>query len=347
VPPARHSAPRWADRLRAVGHGVVVALLSLPTVAGVAALATAHPGMPTTPAAPVAAEQPLPKALPTTAPPSTAAPATTITSTPSPVPGTSAGPGRAVRSVARNVQSAAAAALVAAADVQRSTVSHVVGLGDSVPAGTNCGCTDYVDLLAQDLGSKQGLPVTATNLATPGLTTQGLLDQLASPEVRQALSTADVVVVTIGANDVEGTADPSDCALPAGQDADSAAAACYGDQLTELGPNLDRIAAQIAALPTAPGARVLLTGYWNVFLDGSVAQAKGGTYVAVADAVTRAVNQRIAAAASAHGSTYVDLMTPFHGSNGTGDCTALLASDGDHPNAAGHALIEQTLAAAL
>jgi lysophospholipase L1-like esterase len=59
------------------------------------------------------------------------------------------------------------------------------------------------------------------------------------------------------------------------------------------------------------------------------------------------VNRRIEAAASAHGATYVDLLTAFRGSDGSEDCTPLLAPDGDHPSAQGHALIARTLAAAL
>ncbi len=215
-------------------------------------------------------------------------------------------------------------------------VRHVVGLGDSVPAGSACACSDYVSLLARSLGGK----VTSTNLAVPGQTSSGLLAQMSSPQVRGALADADVIVVTVGANDVEGT-DPSDC--PSADDG----AACYSHELATLERNLDRIAAGVGALTTRPGARVLLTGYWNVFLDGTAARAKGTDYLHVADAVTREVNGEIRSAAAAHGSVFVDLFTPFRGADGRKDCTPLLAADGDHPDAAGHALIARTLLAAL
>jgi lysophospholipase L1-like esterase len=173
-----------------------------------------------------------------------------------------------------------------------------------------------------------------------------LLQQLGTDDVRQAVAAADVVVLTVGANDVESAADPASCSL-AGPDADAAARACYQDELAALTPNLDRITAQVAALPTSPGARVLVTGYWNVFLDGSAARTRGDTYVRVADAVTKVVNQRIAAAAAAHGAEYVDLFAPFRGKDGSWDATPLLAGDGDHPNADGHRAIEKALASAL
>jgi lysophospholipase L1-like esterase len=215
-------------------------------------------------------------------------------------------------------------------------VRRVVGLGDSVPAGSACGCNDYVSLLASGLGAK----VTSTNLAVPGQTSSGLIDQLSSPQVRAALADADVVVVTIGANDVEAT-DPSDCT------SSDDGPQCYADDLATLEGNLDHIAAAVTAAASKPGARVLLTGYWNVFLDGSTARARGAGYVQISDAVTRVVNAGIRSAAAKHGGVYVDLFTPFRGADGSKDCTALLAADGDHPDAAGHALIARTLLAAL
>jgi lysophospholipase L1-like esterase len=214
-------------------------------------------------------------------------------------------------------------------------VQRVVGLGDSVPAGSACDCTDYVNLLARGLGDD----VQSTNLAVPGQTSSGLMDQLSSADVRTAVANADVVVVTIGANDVEAD-DPSTCGSAQDEPA------CYSAELTGLSQNLDRVAAAVVAL-TRPGARVLLTGYWNVFLDGATARAQGADYVRIADAVTREVNTRISAAAAAHGAVFVDLFTPFRGADGSKDCTPLLADDGDHPDAAGHALIAHTLLAAL
>jgi lysophospholipase L1-like esterase len=214
-------------------------------------------------------------------------------------------------------------------------VRQVVGLGDSVPAGSACACTDYVNLLARRLGAG----VASTNLAVPGQTSSGLIDQLSSRQVRAALASADVVVVTIGANDVEAT-DPSDCDSGDGP-------RCYSRELATLEANLDRVATAVAALTTRPGAEVVLTGYWNVFLDGAVAKARGADYVRVADAVTREVNDRIRSAAAGHGEVFVDLFTAFRGADGSKDCTALLAADGDHPDAAGHALIARTLLAAL
>ena len=63
--------------------------------------------------------------------------------------------------------------------------------------------------------------------------------------------------------------------------------------------------------------------------------------------LTKAVNNVIEAAASRAGDIYVDLYTPFKGSEGTADPTRLLAADGDHPDAAGHQVIARQLLVAL
>ena len=47
----------------------------------------------------------------------------------------------------------------------------------------------------------------------------------------------------------------------------------------------------------------------------------------------------------ATGATYISTLPAFHGQDGTRDPTNLLAPDGDHPNAAGHAAIAALLPA--
>jgi lysophospholipase L1-like esterase len=95
--------------------------------------------------------------------------------------------------------------------------------------------------------------------------------------------------------------------------------------------------------PTA----ILVSGYWNVYEDGTVADRDYGQEGRVeSDRLTRAVNQVIQAQAVQQGMTYVDLSTPFKGRGGDEDPTHLLADDGDHPNAAGHQRIASALLAA-
>ena len=211
---------------------------------------------------------------------------------------------------------------------------RVVGLGDSVTAGTACGCTPFVTTYAAMLAQGTGRAATSANLGRAGLTTTGLASQLASPSTRVQLAHASVVVVTIGANDLGP--------LVSRWSRSGCDATCIADGTAQLGPRLTSTLTLLRdAVPSS--AHVLVTTYWNVFEDGDVADREFGPgFAAWSDAVTRAANARIDAAARAVGAHQVDLYTPFEGS-GDRNATALLADDGDHPNAAGHRLIAQAL----
>lgn len=211
----------------------------------------------------------------------------------------------------------------------------VVALGDSVPAGTACGCSPYVDLVADAVAATQHAQVTAVNLSVPGQTIGGLTGQLRSSRVAAELARADVVLVTVGANDLENE---SQCTP-------SSSTTCYAGDLRALQPAYVRMLELLGA-SLSPRAKVVVTGYWNVFLDGRVAMQKGATYVSNSRALTQAVNDAIASAAGTHSATYVDIFASFKGA-GDDDDTALLAADGDHPDAAGHQLIAESIVSAL
>jgi lysophospholipase L1-like esterase len=212
----------------------------------------------------------------------------------------------------------------------------VVGLGDSVPAGSACSCTNYVSLVARAAAATRLLTVTVDNFSTPGERTAGLIRQLDSSNVAAALSRAGLVIVTIGANDVE---DDGNCDV-------TRSTRCYEPDVQAVRAGFARILTRLRAL-TPAAARIVVTGYWNVFRDGAVADGNGPSYVRNSQALTKQVNDAIeAAAAQVDSVTFVDLYRPFKGA-GDRDDTALLAADGDHPNAAGHRLIAATITAAL
>lgn len=201
----------------------------------------------------------------------------------------------------------------------------VVGLGDSVTSGFDSDGPDYVEQIGQALGGTAN--VTVRNFGVPGLTSQGLLWQLQVPTVQAALADATIVTVTIGANDVDIT-DIDNPDLP--------------QILTGMGQNLTAIIGQIQS--DAPNATIVVTDYWNVVLAGSVADALGSTYVGDAADLTEQVNAVIEASAVGPHVAYVDLVAPF---DQVSNIDTLLASDGDHPDEAGQALIAQTILAAL
>ena len=207
---------------------------------------------------------------------------------------------------------------------------NLVVLGDSVPAATACSCPGFGTDLARSVQ-----PADLTNAAESGLTSQGLLVQLSSPAVIQALGRATVVTVTVGANDFDDSLAAGDSCLNA---------SCYAPTLREMNATMTEIANRLDTL-TQPGAKVVLTGYWNVFRDGAVGSRLGPNYVATSDTLTRQVNAALAKIAARAHLQYADLYAPFKG-DGSRDDTALLASDGDHPDADGHALIAAVIATA-
>jgi lysophospholipase L1-like esterase len=157
---------------------------------------------------------------------------------------------------------------------------------------------------------------------------------LAQPSWARVLARADIVTVTIGANDF---------AFATFQRGHCGDLRCYAPQLAALRHNLDTTLTTIATLRRGRPTAVRLTGYWDIWRDGQVARAQGATYARVGRRLTARVNAVIASVAAAHHVPFVDLVAPFRGSDGDSDDTGLLASDGDHPNNAGHQVIAATL----
>ena len=216
---------------------------------------------------------------------------------------------------------------------------HVVGLGDSVMAGTNCGCPGMVEEYADALDRRTGRTAHVANLGQDGAVTADVLQGLAgTPRTKSAVAAADVVVVTVGANDLE----PQRAAWQSS----GCAARCYESAAGAVGRRLERALHALAADRGGRTDHVLVTDYWNVFRDGQVAlDADGAAERAWSERVTAAANRDICAAAQRSGAVCVDLIPPFKGA-GHRDPTPLLAGDGDHPNAAGMRAIVAALLAA-
>jgi len=175
--------------------------------------------------------------------------------------------------------------------------------------------------------------VTATNDAVGGFTTADVLTQLRSDDdVISQVSKANVVEIEVGANDV---AYSGSCGT---------SVACYQPRIRSTQQNLDEIVARVRDLTTGRQVLLVLLDYWSVWLGGQYAEANGPAYVDAADEVTDQVNNVIKTTAANAGAAYVDLRGAFKGPSYTYDETRYLASDGDHPNAAGH---EQIAAAVV
>ncbi|TDU83585.1 lysophospholipase L1-like esterase [Kribbella voronezhensis] len=214
---------------------------------------------------------------------------------------------------------------------------RVVALGDSVTAGAACGCTAFPEIYGRLLSQRTGVQVTVENRGVSGLDSEGLLRQLEAPAAAKAVGSADVDLITIGANDF-GDHHDEVVAASCSQD-------CVSDELNELSGTLHHILQRIRQLRAARPTTALVTGYWNVFEDGQVARQTFSTDgIAATVELTRRVNTVIETTALAEGATPVDLAGPFQREGA--DVTGLLAADGDHPNGSGHQLIAEVLLAA-
>lgn len=213
----------------------------------------------------------------------------------------------------------------------------LVSVGDSVPAGSYCDCAAFPEVYARQVSARAEMPVTVRNEGRPGLTSGQLSDMLrTSASLQREVASADIITVTIGANDFS---------FSSYQAGGCGGLACYTQGLTQLGRHLDDTFAMISRLLGGRLAAVRVTGYWEIWRDGAVGRRSGTHYMRVDDALTRRVNAVIAARATAHGMTYVDLYRAFHGPAGDRDDTWLLAADGDHPSRVGHELIASALLA--
>lgn len=215
----------------------------------------------------------------------------------------------------------------------------VVGIGDSVTSATVCGCTGFVESYAAHLPAADGGPARAENLGAGGLTAAGLRTLMTQPgPTPTSVAEADVLLVTIGANDLTP--------LLSRWQSSGCSKACYSPAVEAVGSDLGDILAAARSLRGHRPTRVLVTDYWNVFADGDVARASDGpAYLRWSDELTRALNVSICNAARNAGATCVDLYAPFKG-DGSKNPTELLAADGDHPNAAGNQVISSALLAA-
>ena len=211
-------------------------------------------------------------------------------------------------------------------------ISTLTALGDSVPSGTACNCTPYPQLAASAVGRITHHPVRDFNDAVAGFRSSDVLRQLQGDSTATAdVEKADAVTIEVGANDISFS---SACGT---------VAACYESQLPQVTKNITAVVSRVRMLAAGRTVAVVLLDYWNVWLGGQYARARGPAYVAAATSVTHAFSDVLQSIALNTGSFYVDLRTAFRGPDRDRDETILLANDGDHPDAEGHERIAEAI----
>jgi lysophospholipase L1-like esterase len=205
----------------------------------------------------------------------------------------------------------------------------IVALGDSVPSGYNCNCTPYPQLSASGLSKSTGQTITATNDAVAGYTTSNVLHQLSSDSsVIDQVRKADAVEINIGANDV-----------PYNGKKCGTSVSCYAPLVAPMQKNVAAIVSRVHDLTSGHKVLVVLLDYWSIWLGGTYARNQGHDYVSAARQMTAQVDDAIKTTASQSNSAYVSERKAFKGPSFGYIESHYLATDGEHPNAAGHQAI--------
>jgi lysophospholipase L1-like esterase len=137
---------------------------------------------------------------------------------------------------------------------------NIVALGDSLTAGTgDVSGKGYVGRLKDKLAEQLAKPVyVLNNLAVPGYRTDQLLQQLQDKTVLDAVRQADIVLLTIGGNDVNQTTDANGQGL----------AIDFAKAKANVPVALSRFDAIVTKLAEAnPNAIIVYTALYDPFLD--------------------------------------------------------------------------------
>jgi lysophospholipase L1-like esterase len=131
-----------------------------------------------------------------------------------------------------------------AGQASNGATRSMVMFGDSWPFGAHCnGCTPFPDLYAEALDAEA--PTGFTNLTENGGTTESLLGEIRDfAPYRDAIATADVIVISIGANDLEpalASFGGDTCGPPKGLGCFRAVADAWGRNMDAILTELDEL----------------------------------------------------------------------------------------------------------
>ncbi|MCP9001172.1 SGNH/GDSL hydrolase family protein [Pseudarthrobacter sp. RMG13] len=191
---------------------------------------------------------------------------------------------------------------------QAATTSRTdyVALGDSYSAGQ--GAAPYTDRTC--FVSRKGYPVIADNLKGIQLNANagcsGYTAGAVAGNLPASVAGAEVITITVGANDVGTTAILLAC-LPAPTSLECGGALAAAQAKLTDGSLATSLLTMVGAIRSqAPNAKIVLTGYPHLF-------APDHPFALVANPMVDGLNGVIAGVANGTGSQYVDVTSAFAG----------------------------------
>lgn len=203
---------------------------------------------------------------------------------------------------------------------QRKETLQVVSLGDSLTRGVgDKEGIGYIGRMKNDLQTKYKQKVALTNLAVSGAKMPDLLKQMESSGTGYAIKQADVLVLTIGGNDL----------FPGWESLGNLDLTTYHPDTATFQANAKKILEQLRSLN--PNSPIFWIGLYNPFED--VEELKGSSPIVVD------WNGSLEKLALSYSNVYVVPTFDLFQNHGKD----LLYSDHFHPNEAGYTLIADRL----
>ncbi len=232
---------------------------------------------------------------------------------------------------------------IAAPRVQAAPTVLYTALGDSIGFGLFAPIGDgYVPTYDRLVEADSGANVNTINLCVPGWTSSDLMNAIRGNLIfRLSVATSTIVTVNIGGNDLLGARRAYKNRTCGGADNQN----CLRAGVAVFTANFNAILAEVRSLRAGRNTIIRTMDVYNPFVNEDRAQNTWpndqGNDFQVFKPYLNAINNQIAATATARNIPYARVYLSFNGPNGDIDPAdlGLLAFDGLHPNGRGHRLI--------